>query len=242
MKLLVILIALFSERFLMHKLAEKRGSWIHWIQKLFIDICRNHQSLQSKLMKTILMVIPIWIVVAGVYWILCDEFWGIAYFIMNLVIFYFCIGPMNIFYPTEKEGVGIQHLVIANNAIIAPIFWYILLGPLFLLAYRLIDLASHHHKEQLYCKTIIQWLDWIPARITSVCFLFVGHFQRGLEPFGHYFFSNPKNNEILMESCGMAAFSEDQSTLSELDAEKALEHSIILYLVFIAILTLIAWF
>ncbi|WP_367605653.1 regulatory signaling modulator protein AmpE [Legionella sp. W05-934-2] len=242
MKLLVILIALFSERFLMHKLADKRVSWIHWIQKQFIEICNNNKPLQSRLMKTVLMVLPMWLIVAGVYWILSDAFWGIAYFIMNLVIFYFCIGPTNIFYPSEKEGVGIQHLVIANGAIIAPIFWYILLGPLFMLAYRLIELASHHQKEQLYCEVIVQWLDWIPARITSLCYLFVGHFQRGLEPFGHYFFAKPQDNNVLLESSGMAAISDDQSTLSELDAEKALEHSIILYLVFIAIVTIIAWF
>ena len=242
MKLLVILIGLFSERFLMHKLAEKRVSWIHWLQTLFIEFSNKHKLLQSRLMKTILMVLPIWIVVAGVYCIIRHDLWGIVGFVLNLAIFYFCIGPMNIFYPTEKEGVGIKHLVIANNAIIAPIFWYMILGPLFLLAYRLIDLASKHQKEQLYCESITKWLDWIPARITSLCYLFVGHFQKGLEPFGHYFFSNANNNERLLESCGMASLSEDQTNLTELEAEKALEHSLVLYLVFIAIITIIAWF
>lgn len=242
MKFLVILIGLFSERFLMHKLAEKRVVWIHWIQNVLLESSNNYKILQSRVMKTILMVVPVWVVVAGVYWFLYDDFWGIGAFLLNLVIFYFCIGPMNIFYPNEKEGVGLKHLVIANNAVFSPIFWYLILGPLFLLLFRLIDLASHHKDNQKYCDTIIQWFDWIPARITALCYLLVGHFQRGLEPFGHYFFKYPTDNEILLESCGMAAFSEEQTTITELEAERALEHSLILYLVFIALVTIIAWF
>ncbi len=242
MKLLIILISLFFERNLMHKLAEKRVIWTHWLQKLILEFCNSYSFTQPQLMKTIIMVLPIWLVVAGVYWLLHDEFWGIATFLLNLTIFYFCIGPMNIFYPSEKEGIGIQHLVIANNAIFSPIFWYLLFGPLFLLAYRLIHLASYHTKEQVYCDTIIQWLDWIPARISAICYLLVGHFQRGIEPFGHYVFAGPKDNAVLLEACAKATFSDDQTLPSELEAEKALEHSIILYLVIIAILTIAAWF
>ncbi len=242
MKLLVIVISLLSERFLIHKLAEKRISSIHGIQKMLLKFYSHYPLLQSRLMKTIFMVLPIWITVAGVYWFLYDEFCGIAAFILNLVIFYFCIGPMNIFYPSEKEGVGIRHLVIANNAIFSPIFWYLLFGPLFLLMYRLIDLASKHINHQFHCDTIIQWLDWLPARITALCYLFVGHFQRGLEPFGHYVLAWPKENDVLLESCATASINVNQPILSELDAEKAIEQSIILYLVFIAIITIVAWF
>lgn len=242
MKLLIILLGLFSERFLMHRLAEKRVLWIHWFQKLFLQICRHNKLLNSRVMKTLLMVLPIWLVVAGAYWFLHDDFWGVGDFFFNLVIFYFCIGPMNIFYPTSEEEVGKFHLVIACNAIFAPVFWYLFFGPLFLLLYRLIDLASYHRQEQLYCEEMMHLLDWVPTRITAICYLFVGNFQRGLEQFGHYFFSSPSDNKDMLEACSLAALSEDQKSISELEAENALEYSILLYLVFIAIITIIAWF
>ena len=242
MRLLVILLGLFFERFLMHRLSEKRVLWIHWIQKMFLDICKKNPPFKSRVMKTILMVLPIWLVVTGVYWVLYEDFWGVLAFLLNLAIFYFCIGPMNIFYPKESEGVGIKHLIFANSAIFSPIFWYLLFGPLFLLAYRLIDLASYHKNEQLYCDTIIRWLNWIPARITALCYLLVGHFQKGLEAYGHYFFKSPQDNELLLEKCAQSALTENKDALTELDAEKALEYSMILYLVFISIITIVAWF
>lgn len=242
MKLLVILIALFFEKYLNHKLADMRVSWVYKVQTMLLSFCNRYSFLQSQIIKSIITLLPIWLVAAGVYWIIYDQLWGIAAFVFNLIIFYLCIGPMNIFYPSEKEGVGLQHLVIANNAIFSPIFWYLLFGPLFILAYRLIDLACQHNKEQLHCESIVQWVNWIPARIAALCYLFVGHFQQGIESFGNNVFTWPNKNSILLEACAKSSFSDEQELLSELQAEKALENSMILYLVMIAIVIIVAWF
>lgn len=70
----------------------------------------------------------------------------------------------------------------AHHALIAPIFWFLLIGPAGALLYRL----SHALKTECdgdqdryagIAQRAFEWLDFMPARFTAGCFAIVGDFE-----------------------------------------------------------------
>jgi len=73
-------------------------------------------------------------------------------------------------------------LLRAHEGLLAPIFWFVLLGPAGAVLYRLARLAQqtwqfeedsfHRAAQRLY-----YWLDWLPAHVTAISFAVVGNFE-----------------------------------------------------------------
>lgn len=88
--------------------------------------------------------------------------------------------------PARSQAVAEGVLLQANQNLFAVLFWFIVLGPLGAMIYRLStwlpalvrsnrDIDFHLNSKQL---TII--LDWIPARITALCYAIAGSFEDAL--------------------------------------------------------------
>lgn len=83
----------------------------------------------------------------------------------------------------EVSRVGIETtLRRAHHILIAPIFWFLLLGPAGALLYRLSHaLQSECLADQAkfggFAQRAFDWLDWLPARFTAGCFAVVGDFE-----------------------------------------------------------------
>lgn len=71
----------------------------------------------------------------------------------------------------------------SHHGLFGPILWFALLGPAGAVLYRLSyllkiewhpqdDNAFNHFAEQVF-----EWIDWLPARVTAVCFAIVGDFE-----------------------------------------------------------------
>lgn len=73
-------------------------------------------------------------------------------------------------------------LIYAHHGLFAPIFWFVVAGPGGVMLYRLSGLLNEvwkHHAEPSNpaVSKAFRWLDWIPVRVTSICYAVVGDFE-----------------------------------------------------------------
>lgn len=247
MKLFVILLCLLSERFLIHSFSYRRFCWFtDYYQK--IKTTADKKSLYSNpWMLLALIIIPILLVTFFIYMLLYYLVFGLMGFLLNIVIFFYCLGPENVFYPitqsdikNNEELVG-DYFVLVNKQLFSLVFWYIIAGPIGALGYRLITLCREIREVSVQANEVADLLEWIPSRLTVLLFLLVGNFQKGLIIFNHYIFAKPEVNSNMLRACGLQAVRANETEeIPMVTAENLVEHAIILMLVFIALFTLIS--
>lgn len=130
------------------------------------------------------------------------------------------------------------------------IAWFILLGPLAALFYRLAFLYRDHCADEEFdehlpiMETVIHWIDWIPSRITSMMFLLTGDFANGFYRIKDYLTDAAADNQQLISETGIAALGLDMG-ISDGDVDEnyktmdMIERTAIFYLVLGAVAALI---
>jgi AmpE protein len=135
-----------------------------------------------------------------------------------------------------------EYLEKVNGQLFAVLLWYIALGPLAAIIYRLISQSRHQPALNSLASRLTNVFDWFPARMTVLLYLLVGNFQAGLRDFSKLFFKPPANNQILLRVCSLQALdSSGVESAKILRAENLVEHAVILLLVLLAFFTLVAW-
>lgn len=243
MKLFVIIISLLAERYLIHRFVMNRFSWFpSYVDRLEVFIARLNLPAWGELT---LLLLPLLLPTLLILYVFDGFFFGLFSLIINFVVFYYCIGPENPFYPVRPENehdpMGIaQYFERLNTQLFAVIFWYLILGPIGALIYRLIQLLQCKERIQQIAIYLLNVLDWIPVRMSALLFLLVGHFQGGFNALADLFFSTPRDNQKLLSTCALAAIGQhDQKNISLSMAEELTERAIILLLVLIAVYTLV---
>ncbi|MBV1907819.1 MAG: regulatory signaling modulator protein AmpE [Kangiellaceae bacterium] len=128
--------------------------------------------------------------------------------------------------------------------------WFILLGPLAALLYRLAHIYQEHcvaegfNEHAPLMQQFIHWIDWIPARMTTLMFLLTGDFVNGFYRIQDYLLDADADNNQLISETGIAALgleiSGSDSTLEENHQTiSMIRRAVIFYLVIGAIVTLI---
>lgn len=249
MKLLVIVLCLLSERFLIHAISLQRFSWFNEYAQSISNKAQASPYFTNPWALLAAYVLPILITVSFFYMLFHSIFFGLSGFILSLGIFYYCLGPQNPFYPvsfenmpeTGTESIG-RYFIEVNSQLFTVVFWYILAGPLAVLLYRLITLCKAQPAVAIQATNISEVLEWIPARITSIMYLLVGNFQRGFREFIQYVLAGPNLNGKLLNECGLQAVQVSESDDVPMPvAETLVEHATIVFLVFIALFTLVSW-
>ncbi|MCG7898905.1 MAG: regulatory signaling modulator protein AmpE [Candidatus Thiodiazotropha lotti] len=88
--------------------------------------------------------------------------------------------------PARSQAVAEAALQQANRRTVAVLFWFILLGPLGAILYRLAtwmpqsDQAAQDIDFKLNTRQLVIILDWLPARITAFCYAIAGSFEDAL--------------------------------------------------------------
>jgi membrane protein required for beta-lactamase induction len=88
--------------------------------------------------------------------------------------------------PARSQAVAEGILLQANQNLFSVLFWFILLGPIGAMAYRIatwlptMDQTKHDPDFLLNSKQLVVILDWIPARITAFCYAIAGSFEDAL--------------------------------------------------------------
>ncbi len=136
----------------------------------------------------------------------------------------------------------------SHNRYFGVIFWFIFLGPFGALFYRLVyqyyasckQNANDEHLDLL--QQLMHWLDWAPARVTSLLFLLTGDFVNGFYRVKDYLVDLAANNQQIVSETGIAALGIDigmshNDILENQNALTLIERTMIIYLVVVAALT-----
>lgn len=88
--------------------------------------------------------------------------------------------------PALSQAVSEGILYQANQRLFGVLFWFVLLGPLGALLYRIATLLPRSEQANrdmdffLTAKQLEVILDWLPARITAICYAIAGSFEDAL--------------------------------------------------------------
>lgn len=151
-----------------------------------------------------------------------------------------------------------RHLLVqASQQIVAILFGFLLFGAFGALLYRLSlqlnqycrELNSSYQGMATLMDELVGWLNWIPARLSALCYALAGNFVNSFSVLLRYLLDLPPSNEILLIDCGLAAL--NNSSVSGVTAastpidEQAvidlIERVLVIILVSVALMTLGAW-
>ncbi|CAH9056451.1 Protein AmpE [Pseudoalteromonas sp. CIP111854] len=133
----------------------------------------------------------------------------------------------------------------------AVIFWFVLLGApgavLYALTRSLFDAIDENSEHQMInhsqrFQTMLHWLEWLPARITSFGYLIIGNFSKGTSCWLKYVLDFKVSNRSVVTSTALAAEQIEQQyigcTYEATCMMRLVKRNILFYLVLIALLTL----
>lgn len=249
MKLLVIVLCLLSERYLVHASSNYRFKWFESYSKKMLRYLPHSGVWQNQWMILLFLILPVIVASMIILYATHSILFGFAGLVLNVIIFYYCLGPKNPYYPTREdansevssEEVGI-YLSDVNGQLFAVIFWYIITGSIGIIFYRLVSLLKSFEKTADSADRLSAVLDWLPARMTCLLYLIVGNFQAGFKHFTPLFFSSPDKNEFMLTTCALHSVDYDQEGQVHFSsAETLVEHATLALLVIIALLTMVTW-
>lgn len=97
-------------------------------------------------------------------------------------------------------------LIEGNRRVFAVFFWFVILGPLGAMLYRLVDLCKARGISVApAAEKADRLLDWLPVRIYTLLFALAGHFTQVISHWKNGFFAAPMANDHLVTQSGVAA-------------------------------------
>jgi len=131
--------------------------------------------------------------------------------------------------PRRSFGVARAIVVLASRRLVAPIFWFVILGPFGAAAYRGIVLLSEHlrrgdYPEQTkhYGEEMRRLADWAPARVTAAGYAIAGNFDavaHAWRSLAHTVDEGPLTEaERLLANTGLAALDTFPENADDLEA------------------------
>lgn len=139
-----------------------------------------------------------------------------------------------------------------NQRIFAVLFWFVVLGPLGVVLYRLLTkLKSAAEKKGSSEASMLLWatyflaiLDWVPIRLAGLAYALVGDFHHGFAYWVKHVISGFDKNREFAEQSGLIALhlNDENAEKANLDENRAVlaltDRTLILYLVVIALFVL----
>lgn len=98
------------------------------------------------------------------------------------------------------------------------VFWYVVLGPLAALAYRLLALMaaqSQYASMAERAAALRHAFDWLPGRLLAISFALVGHFTAVMGELLHELLAWDTPVQVLLAKCGRAADEQEQEAAGE---------------------------
>lgn len=137
--------------------------------------------------------------------------------------------------------------IAAHQRIFSVIFWFVVLGPLGAVLYRLIELFSLRKELGLVeiATQIKRILDWLPVRLLTFLFALGGHFTEVFTCWKQGALKGLNSNEQLLTDCGMAALDVmeggqlPETGEAEKEALELLDRVFVMALVLLAIIIII---
>jgi len=251
MAFLITLIALVVERFF---------DWGHLRQWGWFS--RYQTWLMARVEKWrvrpafIVAIVPVLLAVFLISVALGDWLYGLPRFVFGVFVLIYCLGPQNIWAqtyaaisspeqaraafavdPNNHEAFLRAIFIAANQRIFAVLFWFVLLGPLGAVFYRLIAISA---ESDAMAMKVLQVLDWVPARLLTLTFALGGHFMRVVPFWKKVFTQGLSSSNDLVADCGIAALDMDSAASAEKQALALLDRAFVISLVLLAIFVLMS--
>ena len=129
----------------------------------------------------------------------------------------------------------------ANRRVFAVFFWFVLLGPVGAMLYRLIDLCKLRSITAKFAATQMQGiLDWLPVRMLAFFFALGGHFTAVIHHWKRGVWSAPVANDVFLTDCGIAALDILELQVLPIDGSAEKETLALLDRTFIILLVILA--
>lgn len=127
-----------------------------------------------------------------------------------------------------------------------PAFWYLLLGPLGAITYRLFERMQQHmgHPLQPLAASLTHALEWLPARLMALSMALVGHFEKTLAALGGLLLQWDVSATQVTGLCAEAALAPEATRLDRhaviQPVRRLLQRSMLVWAVVIAFLSVLA--
>ena len=240
MTLLLMLIAIGVQRFLQFSSQSFQVDWVggyyRWCERKIEYLTKGHG-----LLGITVLVVPVLFAVAIVFSIVFHVFGGFGYWVVSLVLFWYCIDARDLS-KQPYPGVGpVALLSTVYAALYGMIFWFALFGPVGLVLYYLIKYFRNYFQQHptaeskelgFYAQRTLAVLDWIPVRLFTLSFALVGQFVTVFKVWMKSVLGGFDSNMRLITECGQLVVNTTE------DAVGLLNRVLIIWLVVIALVTI----
>ncbi len=277
MKLIVILISIAMLRYVQFGRTVNR---YHWLQKYAASIQVYLQKIQQPWVIMMVILLPILIIALFLQLVLAHGMFYVIKFLFSILVLWYCLWPVSLRESldaslakpelakdqpsSEIQDEDVEHgqdnathvltkalLCDANTYTFAVLFWYIVLGPLGAILYRMVaqltNLSSKPNDTTLngiigVAHTLENLLDWIPVRLVALGYALAGHFVKSFSQWMHYLKGGLGSNQDLLIASGLGAMDIDPQKPG--DAEEAqqvlrmVDRALIVWLIVITIFTI----
>lgn len=132
----------------------------------------------------------------------------------------------------------------------AVLFWFVLLGVFGAIFYATVRSAQRYAQvteDQIWQSRLapltmmLHWLDWLPARVMSLGYLFIGHFNNGLAEWLKFVIDPDIANKVVVTATAKAAEQVNNAvdcTLEAVCMVKLVKRNVLFFLALVAGFTL----
>jgi len=115
---------------------------------------------------------------------------------------------------------------LANKNLYTIIFWFVLLGPVFVVAYRLLDIMRIEStlSTRQYWSTrvdrVLGWIEWMPALLSGFIFMVAGNFDAGARSARSLAYTGvdiQNVNEERLQKIGIASIAGNEAYLDDIE-------------------------
>lgn len=132
----------------------------------------------------------------------------------------------------------------SHQRIFAVVFWFVLLGPVGAILYRLIEsVSSQMLSGGELASQAKAWLDWLPVRMEAFLFALAGHFTAVFFCWKRDALKGPYYNEQFLAECGLAALDIarlPEGEIAEREALALIDRAFVIGLVILAMVVLVS--
>jgi membrane protein required for beta-lactamase induction len=278
MKLTLLLACLWLDYYFDTGARFRNQSWFDYYIQRLKSLFGSHPSIWGGPMSLVVILVPVFIIVA-ILWSIAARFSGVVELAIGFVVLWYCFGPTNLqealvhylkkdadVAATEQEvkaAAGplingqtfhrsVTELVFwqAHERFFGVIFWFLILGPVGALLYRMISWLQENaarlqaefypnfsnHVHQLY------WLSaWVPSRLAALSYTLTGNFMPGFDVWKNDLVKGNHCKDVLIDS-GLAALTTEsaaEATREEnLKAQAVVQRGLLIWVLVAAVATL----
>ena len=247
MKLIVILLCLAIERYAGISSALRRNDAIQaYLGHMHALVEKT--KLPSAYLQLAAYVLPAIFAFAIICWLTCSVAIGLFGVVLHGALLLYCLGPDNL-YEHNDSDISDDVFVSANQRYFTVIFLYVMpFGFLLIMTYRLVAMLCSMKDDIRFtavtapAQLLRDILEWVPARISGLCYAVVGNFMPTFTYWLSHLFGNLDSSRSLLRETGALAYAsvktEKESTEGDDNLIAVIDRVMVVFCVIIAIFTL----